>query len=177
MKYGSIVLVLMSVVQIQATILQSIGKLYISTMYIVIGIAAKILVNYILVAKPNINVLGAIYGSMVGFLIPLLLNNFIIKRSLKIKYNLFVLAVKPFIASVFMGVVVYLVQFDIQYVLNFISKGYLTEMLSTVSAIAAGGFTYLYALILVGGITEKDIQSIPLRIRKLIPKALLNRVR
>jgi stage V sporulation protein B len=177
MRYGSIVLVLMSVVQIQATILQSIGKLYISTVYIVIGIAVKIAINYVLIAKPSINILGAVYGSMAGFLIPLLLNNFIIKRSLKIKYNLIVLAVKPIIASAFMGVVVYLVQFDIQYLLNFVTKGYLSEMVSTVLAIAAGGLTYLYALILVGGITKKDIEAIPARIRRYIPKFLLNRIK
>lgn len=45
MKYGSIVLILMSVMQIQTTILQSIGKLYTATIYSVIGIGFKILAN------------------------------------------------------------------------------------------------------------------------------------
>jgi stage V sporulation protein B len=177
MKYGSIVLVFMSIVQIQATILQSIGKLYISTLYIVIGIGVKIILNFVLIAKPSINILGAVFGSMVAFLIPLLLNNYIIKKSLKIKYNLFKLSIRPLIAAAFMGVVVYLVQFDIQYLLSFIYKGYLTEMLSTFAAIIAGGFSYLYALILVGGITKKDMEVVPVRLKKYIPKAFLQRIR
>lgn len=177
MKYGSIVLVFMAIVQIQATILQSIGKLYISTLYIVIGIVAKIILNYVLIAKPSINILGAVFGSMVAFLIPLLLNNYLIKRSLKIKYNLIKLSIRPLIAAAFMGVVVYLVQFDIEYVFSFIYKGYLTQMFSTFAAIVAGGFTYLYALILVGGITKEDMKVVPQRLKKYIPKALMQRIR
>jgi stage V sporulation protein B len=167
----------MAVVQIQSTILQSIGKLYISTLYIVIGIAAKIIINYMLIGRPNINILGAVYGSMAGFLIPLLLNNFVIKRSLKIRYNLISLSIKPLIAAAFMGVVAYLVQFDIEYVLGFIYKGYFTGLLSTIIAIGAGGFTYIYALILIGGITKKEMDIIPARLRRFIPKTLLSRVR
>jgi stage V sporulation protein B len=176
-KYAAVVLIFMAVVQIQSTILQSIGKLYVSTLYIVIGIAAKIIINYILIGRPNINILGAVYGSMAGFLIPLLLNNFVIKRSLRIKYNLISLSVKPLIAAAFMGVVVYLVQFDVKYILDFVYKGYFVNVLSTVIAIGAGGFTYIYALVLIGGITKKELEIIPARLRRFIPKTLLNRVR
>lgn len=177
MKYGSVVLIFMAIVQIQATILQSIGKLYISTLYIAFGIGAKIIFNYVLIAKPSINILGAVFGSMVGFLIPLLLNNYIIKRSLKIKYNLVKLSIRPLIAAAFMGVVVYLVQFDTEYLMSFIYKGYLTEALSTFAAILAGGFTYLYALILVGGITKEEMEVVPRRLKKYIPETLLRRIR
>jgi stage V sporulation protein B len=143
----------------------------------VIGIAAKIIINYILIGRPNINILGAVYGSMAGFLIPLLLNNFVIKRSLRIKYNLISLSIKPLIAAAFMGVVVYLVQFDVKYILDFVYKGYFVNVLSTVIAIGSGGFTYIYALILIGGITKKELEIIPARLRRFIPKTLLNRVR
>lgn len=177
MKYGAVVLVFMAVVQIQSTILQSIGKLYLSILYIVIGIVVKIGINYVLIAKPSINILGAVYGSMAGFLLPILLNNFVIKRTLNIKYNLLILAVKPLIASAFMGLVAYLVQFDIEYVLGFVYRGYFTRMFSTIIAIGTGGFAYLYVLILIGGITKRELEVIPTRFRRYIPKTLLDRVR
>ena len=176
-KYAAVVLIFMAIVQIQSTILQSIGKLYISTLYIVIGIAAKIIINYVLIGRPEINILGAVYGSMAGFLVPLLLNNFVIKRTLRIKYNLILLSIKPLIAAAFMGLVAYLVQFDIEYVFTFVYQGYFTGVLSIIIAIGAGGFTYIYALILMGGITKKDMDIIPARLRRLIPKTLLNRLR
>lgn len=177
MKYGSIVLVLTAIVQIQVTILQGIGKLYLSTVYILIGLVAKIIVNYVLIAKPSINILGAVFGSMVGFLIPLLLNNFVIKRSLKIKYNLFILGKKPFIASCFMGLVVYIVQFDVEFLLNYINTGYFNTVIATMLSIAAGIAAYAYALIMLGGITAEDLQTVPARIRRFIPDSLLKRVR
>jgi stage V sporulation protein B len=177
MQYGSMVLVLMAIVQIQSTILQSIGKLYLSTLYILIGIAVKIILNYVLISKPDINILGAIFGSMAGFLLPVLLNNFVIKRTLKIKYNLITLGIKPFISACFMGIVVYLVQFDIEYLLGFVYKGYFNTMISTVASVAAGAFAYLYALILVGGITQGDLQGMPSKVKRLIPEGLLKRIR
>lgn len=177
LKYGSVVIIFMAIVQIQATILQSIGKLYISTLYIVLGIGAKIILNYVLIAKPGINILGAVFGSMVAFLIPLLLNNYLIKKSLKIKYNLIKLSIRPLIAATFMGIIAYLVQFDVEYALSFIYKGYLTGMLSTFAAIIAGAFGYFYALILVGGVTKREIEVIPQRFRKYIPKTLMKRIR
>jgi len=54
MRYGSIVLVLMSIVQIQSSILQGAGKLYKATINVILGIIAKIIFNYILIANPNI---------------------------------------------------------------------------------------------------------------------------
>jgi stage V sporulation protein B len=177
MKYGAVVLVFMAIVQIQSTILQSIGKLYLSTLYILAGIVAKIVINYILIGRPEISILGAVYGSMAGFLVPLLLNNYVIKRTLKIRYNLISLAAKPLIAAAFMGVVAYLVQFDIEYVLGYFYKGYFANVLSTMLAVVAAIFAYIYALILLGGITKRDMDIIPARLKRFIPKTLLKRVR
>ncbi len=106
MRYGVIVLVLMAVAQIQTTILQSIGKLYAATLYSVIGICFKIFTNYVLIANPSINVMGAIYGSAVGFLIPIILNHRMIKKSLNVKFNIITPAIKPFIAAQIMGFVI-----------------------------------------------------------------------
>ncbi|SKA72865.1 stage V sporulation protein B [Clostridium sp. USBA 49] len=177
LKYGSIVLVLMAIVQIQATILQSIGKLYLSTLYIIIGIVLKIIINFILVAKPNINILGAVFGSMAGFLVPMLLNNRLIKRNLKIRYNLISLASKPLIASAFMGVIVFIVQLNLENILSHIFKGYITRIVPTGVAILIGAFTYIYALILIGGISKKEIEIIPEKLKKFIPKILLDRIK
>lgn len=177
MQYGSLVIVLMSIVLIQTTILQSIGKLYLSTFYLILGISGKIITNYILVAIPSININGAIYGSMICFILPLLLSNRLIKRSLKIKYNLFNQALKPFIASVFMGLVVYISYFDIYWLLKFTNRVYINNAMATFISIAIGAYVYLYGLILTGGITQSDLTSMPSRLVKLIPKIMLKRVR
>lgn len=177
MIYGSIVIILMAAVQIQTAILQSVGKLYTATFYLILGIVAKIGTNYVLVGKSNININGAICGSIVCFIIPLLLNNRLIKRRLKIKYNLLTYAIRPIISSAFMGLVVYIAYFDFTFLLNFIVKGYINNLISTTVSVVLGAFTYLYGLILTGGITKNDLKAMPVRLRKFIPKSMLNRIK
>jgi len=175
--YGSIVVILMAVVQIQTTILQSVGKLYTATYYLILGILGKIIVNYVLVANPRINIAGAICGSIVSFIIPLILNNKLIKRKLKIKYNLLGHAMKPIISAVFMGLVVYISYYDLVFLLSYIKKGYMTNLISTAISILLGGYIYLYGLILTGGITANDLKTMPSKVRRLIPKNMLKRIK
>ena len=177
MQYGSLVIVLMSIVLIQTTILQSIGKLYLSTLYLVLGISGKVIANYFLVAIPSINISGAIYGNMICFIIPLLLSNELIKRSLKIRYNLFNQSLKPLIASAFMGLVVYVSYFNIAWLLKLSNKIYINNAVATIVSIIVGAYVYLYGLILTGGITEKDLSSMPSRLVKVIPRKMLKRIR
>jgi stage V sporulation protein B len=157
MRYGSIVLILSSIMQIQTTILQSIGKLYTATTYSVIGILFKIIINYILIAIPQINIMGAIIGSVVGFLIPVILNHKIIKKTLNIRFNFLTHATKPFIASISMAVIAYIVYYDFNFLLKLeINKLYISNAIATVVAIITGVFVYLFTLIFIGGIREKD---------------------
>lgn len=177
MAYGSIVLVLMSVMQIQTTILQSIGKLYTATLYSVVGIICKIAVNYFLIAIPQINILGAIAGSVVGFTIPIILNHRIIKRSLNVRLNVWIHAIKPIVASMIMGASVFAVYFSVNMILSIIKKGYFSNALAVIISILLGGLVYMLALVLTGGITTRDLQTMPRKITKLIPKFILSRVR
>ena len=177
MAYGSMVIILMAVVQIQTAILQSVGKLYTATVYLILGIIAKIITNYILVGKPSINITGAVFGSYVCFIIPLILNDRLIKRRLKIKYSLLGYAIRPIIAAVFMGLIVYIAYFDFVFVLSYINKGYMANLISTGLSIILGGYTYLYGLILTGGITNNDLKTMPTKVTKLIPKNMLKRIK
>lgn len=178
MLYGSIVVILMSVVQIQTTILQSIGKLYVVTVALLIGIVAKIIVNYFTVAIPTINISGAVMGNIVGFIFPLIINNRIINKSLKVKMRLVKHAIKPVIASTFMGLVVYIIYFNLETLLmsnEGISRVFL--IFPMVISIIFGVFVYGYALILTGGITKKDFNSISPRITNFIPSFMKDRIR
>lgn len=177
MMYGSAVVILMSVVQIQTTILQSIGKLYIVTFALLLGIVGKITVNYYMVSKPSINISGAVIGNIIGYLIPLVINHKIINKSLKVKVRIFSHALKPIIASTFMGLVVYIIYFNLETLLIGLGAGKLLLVLPMAVSILLGIFTYLYALILTGGINKKDFSAIPQRILKLIPAFIKTRIR
>lgn len=179
MTYGSIVLVFTSVMQIQTTILQSIGKLYTATLYSAVGIICKIIANYFLIAIPSINILGAVFGSIIGFSIPVMLNHKVIKRSIKVKFNFLAHSVKPLIASAFMGLVVYIVYINIHFITNFAMKDYVyaANAVPTVIAIIIGMFVYLFGLILTGGITKEDLNTMPSKVTRLMPEFMKKRIR
>lgn len=177
MTYGSVVLVLMAVMQIQTTILQSIGKLFTATLYSVIGIVFKIIANYFLIAIPSINILGAVGGSVIGFIIPIFLNHRIIKKSLSLKVNLLVHSIKPILASVVMGILAFGVHYSLNLLFSFIHKGYFANLVATIIAVGVAVFTYAFGLVILGGIKKEDLNIIPSRLTKLIPQFIINKIR
>lgn len=170
MMYGSIVVILWSIVQIQTTILQSVGKLYVVILYLGIGIVGKIATNYILVSIKDINITGAVFGSAICFAIPLILNNRKIKKELKIDFSLLRQMKKALIASIAMGIIVKICYEIINYVLAFIKYAYVVNGIATVISVIIGGIIYVYVLVYIGGIKEEDLKVLPYRIRKFIPK-------
>ncbi len=177
MACGSIVLVLMSVMQIQTTILQGIGKLYSATIYSVIGIACKIGINYILIAIPRINILGAVGGSIIGYLVPIILNHRMIKNSLSIHISMLGHAVKPVISSIFMGILVFFVYYVLDILIQLIRPGYIANAVSTIIAILIGALSYVFILAIIGGITKRDLNSMPARLTRCIPKFIVSKTK
>ncbi|MCY6370855.1 putative polysaccharide biosynthesis protein [Clostridium ganghwense] len=177
MFLGSVVLVLTALVQIQMTILQSINKLYLSTFFMILGVMGKIVTNYLLVGIPQLNITGAVFGNMVCFAIPLGLNYIFINKSLKIKLNMFTHGLKPLMASVLMGVMAYGTYLGLTTVLNKFVTGYLNNAISCIISIGIGVFTYMYGLVLTGGITEQDLGVLPARIKRFLPKMIINKIR
>lgn len=176
MAYGSVVLVLMSCMQIQTTILQSIGKLYVATVFSVLGIICKITANYFLIAIPGINILGAVGGSVIGFLIPIILNHRIIKKTLGVRLSLIRHAIKPLIASMIMAAAVAAVRY-IFVAVGLAKMGYIVNSITTIIAIAVGAFMYLVGLTVTGGIRKSDLDTLPRKIVRFIPTFLLKRIR
>lgn len=177
MAYGAVVLVLMSIMQIQTTILQSIGKLYTSTLYSFIGILVKVLVNYFLISIPSINILGAVYGSIIGYIIPIILNHNMLQKSLRLKFKFLKPALKPLVASAFMGAVVFVMYLGFHGVLKLFGNNYLAVSISTIISIIIGAYSYLFGLIVTVGISKEDLDILPRKALKLIPNLLLKKIK
>lgn len=176
MTYGSVVLILLAVMQIQSTILQGVGKLYMATLFSVIGIAVKIVVNYFMIANPRINILGAVIGSLVGFGVPVLLNQRMINKTLKARVRLFVIAAKPAAAAVLMGVLVYLTHRLLSMLAAAAGGNYIFNSLAVVISVIAGAYYYLFGLIMIKGISSRDMNIMPGKIRKFIPDYFLGKI-
>ncbi len=177
MTYGAAVIIFMSLVQIQNSVLQSSGKLYNVTVNLFWGIAAKIVVNYFLIAMPAINIYGAVIGSIAGYLIPIILNSIIIKKHLNISISMASIILKPALASVVMALGAGLFYSQFNLFLGLFAVGYVINALSTIGAIFLGAVVYFVVLVLIKGINEEDLSFLPSKIKKLIPGFLFQKIR
>lgn len=169
MMYGAIILIFMSVVQIQNSILQSSGKLFQVIPNLFIGIIIKIISNYVLIAIPQINIYGALIGSGLGYAVPLFLNHRIIKNSLKVKLKIRHSLISTILSAIAMALIVAAVYIGFQTLLGSNSMKYVTNAILLVISIIAGLLTYAAVLGATGGLTEEDLRVVPARFRKYIP--------
>jgi stage V sporulation protein B len=85
MAMGSVVIILVSIVQIQGGILQAVNKTRLSTISLIAGIIVKIFMNYFLIAIPSINIKGAVIGTIACYAVAIFINAKYIKKHVPIK--------------------------------------------------------------------------------------------
>ncbi len=177
MEMGSIALVMLAFIQVQTSILQGAGRLYAVTVNLIFGVVAKIATNYFLISIPDVNVKGAIAGSIVGYCVSIILNHISIRKSLRAKIHPFMLLTKPFIASAVMSVAVYFTYKLMVLCLFFVNSPYLVNFAASLISIAAGVLVYFSVLTLIKGISREELDIIPKRIYRYIPGAVISRIR
>ncbi|KHD35631.1 sporulation protein SpoVB [Clostridium acetobutylicum] len=178
MLMGAEVLVFMCLLQIQTSILQGVGKLYLVTLYSLIGVAVKILTNYVLVAIPGINIYGTIIGSIVGFSTTIILNYLLMKRSMRVKFHMFRFMRKPIIASILMGGASYGVYYAFNFVILYVTKiQYIANLIGLIFAMVAAVVVYGVVLVFVGGIRKSDMELMPGVLRRRIPSKIVAMMR
>ena len=172
LKYGSIVLVFMSIAAIQNTILQGINKLYLVVKTAGIGILVKFIINYILIGIKSINILGAVVASTFAFLIPAIINHKRLEKSFRIKIPIIREGLKPLIASFAMGIVITIMNIPLSRFVNILEGGRIIVGLTVLILVGIGGLTYFITMIYIKGIKKEDIDTISPKIYKLIPRVL-----
>jgi stage V sporulation protein B len=175
---SSIMIALMSVVMIQSSVLQGLNKLYSVTVFIIIGLSVKILINYFLISIPEINIYGAIIGSVIGYLIPIVLSNMLIKKTLHVKFSLFFHIVKPLVSASLMGITTYFIYWGINTLFG-IGKmsglmAYATNLVDVVICVAWGVIIYSVIMALIGGLKKSDLSALPEKLKRFIPHPFYN---
>lgn len=177
MVAGSVVLILMAIVQIQTVILQSMNKLYFVLGTFSMGIIAKIIANYILVGIPDINILGVVVGNFLWFVIPMFLNQRALKRALRVRISILANLIKPLTASIIMAGIIFALKTPVSILITITNGGALLRGITTLVIIAIGGFAYVYLIMLLGGITKSDLESISPKIFRLLPRFLRKKLK
>lgn len=172
LRYGSIVLILMSISAIQNTILQGINKLYLVLSTAFLSISLKFIINYFLVSIKEINILGAVFASFFAFLVPVIINQKRLRKIFKMRIPIIKLGIIPFMSSCIMALSIYLCRIPINRLMNIIEGGRLVTSIIVLILVSIGGCVYLVSMIFLGGIKKRDLDMISPRVFTLLPRFL-----
>ena len=147
------------IVLMENAILQASGKEKLPMIALISGSVLKILINWVIIAIPAVNIYGAPIGTLFGYLCMALLDYLFIRRALGQNPNLRKAFGKPLLCSAVMGVFAWGV-YSLFMRLPFL-HGKLGLFVAMVLAIAVAVPVYGFAVIRTGGITFDDMKLIP----------------
>ena len=165
LMFGSVSIIFLALYQILTGILQGVGKMKAPAKNALFGSLIKIPINYILIAIPFINVVGAVISTTVCYILASMLNLRELKKVIDFSIDYKSIFIKPLFASIIMGIICY---FSNKF-LYMISEN---NSISTLISIIIGIFIYLIALALIKGFKREDLKLIPMgnKIIKVLDK-------
>ena len=156
LQVGAVSIVFLSLVQVATGTLQGIGKIMIPVIGAGVGALTKIPLNYVLIARPEINVIGAVISTCVCYFIAATINLSAVKKYTGIRIDWIGVFVKPLGAAVMMGLTCYVSYF----VLMAVTLGH--NGVSTLFSIGLGAVVYFMMLVVLGGLYEEDMARLPI---------------
>ena len=114
----------------------------------------KVILTYILVGVHDVNIKGAALGTMLAYVVALVLNNISVRKytGVKISYNMTYL--RPCIAAAIMGVCAFAAHKILMGILH-------SNSIATLLAIAVGAVVYVILIFSVKAITMEELEQIP----------------
>ena len=151
---GSFSVIFLALSQISTGVLQGIGKVKTPAFNALWGALTKIPVNYILIAIPEINVVGAVISTTVCYIVCSILNFRALVKATNVKPDYVGMLVKPGIAAVAMSIGAIGGYYGIYAVIP-------SNTIATLIAIVFAVVVYFGAMVCVKGFKKEDLQMIP----------------
>lgn len=152
MRILSLSILFLTMVQTTNGLLQGMGKPVQPVISLAVGAGVKIVVSIVLIRIPEINVMGAAYGTMSCYIIATVMNViFVLRRS---HFHISVLNhfIKPIIATAVMGAVAYIV-YDV--------VGVYSNTIGVLCAVLAAFVVYLIVLFLLRTLEKDELALVP----------------
>ena len=150
----SISIIFLSIMQTLTGALQGIDKQMIPVKNLLIGAVAKIIVTYILVGIPFINVKGAPIGTIVCYIVASVLNIRDVEKYAGVKFDPIITYARPAIASVGMGIIAFL-SYKLLYLITGINS------FSCIIAVGLGVASYAVLVFAIKAITLDELKKLP----------------
>ncbi len=140
--------------------LQGVGKVFAPATGLLIGCIAKILLNIILIRRPEINIYGAPISSIVCQVISFTYSFSVLRKQVELKIRASKYIVKPLVAGTIMGASAIAVHTAVMMLLP-------VKALAIVLAIAVAALVYFAALLLMKVLSEDEVKQLPAGVRLL----------
>ncbi|WP_352400740.1 polysaccharide biosynthesis protein [Anaerotignum sp.] len=157
---GSISILFLALCQTATGILQGIGHIKVPVVGAILGAITKVLLNYLLIGIPELNVLGAVLSTTGCYFVAAVFDVIMLTRITKVKFDMMGTLLKPVAGSIVMGIAA----LASYHVINMI---YPSNTIATLLSIVFAMGIYGMVMLLIGGITEEDLNSLPMG-RKVI---------
>lgn len=147
----AISVIFLAITQTSVGVLQSIGKQNLPVVHLAIGCVGKVIATFVLVGMHAVNVKGAAIGTMIAYVVALVLNNRAVKKYTGTKFNYDLTYLRPFIASAVMGVCAF--------ASHKLLVGLLGNSVATLCAIMVGVIVYAVLIFAVKAITIEEVET------------------
>jgi len=148
LSMSALTIILFTVVQATTSVLQGLGKQRIPMYTLLAGVIFKIILNYVLIAVPEINIHGAPIASLVCYTVSMLPNLYYMLKYTNARMNWSGWLVRPGLATISMGVAVFALR-------ELLPVNRLTLILE----VAAGVIVYAVAALTLKAITKDDLRA------------------
>lgn len=152
LKFLSISIPFIIITQTTTSLLQSCGRYMLPVYNLGAGCVVKVILSYFFVAQSNVNIYGAVIGTIFGYTTTALLNYTQVSKILKIKFSITEVLLKPLMASVIM---IILVVFSYNNVYNYTMSNGISCLVSIIVGVAV--FSVL--VIILGIFSMEDIRG------------------
>ncbi len=140
--------------QTSSGVLQGMGLIWISVRNILLGVLVKTVLTFWWAGLPGVEARGAAYATVVGFGLTALLNLWSLHRTLGLGIQLKQDIGLPTLASLAMGLGIWLVSPVSHHFIHW-------DRLAGLTTILTGALIYLVVIFVVGGVREADLHLIP----------------
>lgn len=146
--------------------LQAVGRMDIPIKSIAIGSCAKVILNFILIGNPEININGAPISTTVCYIIIFAINLASLLKVTQVKINFVSVYLKPLVSAIACGVTAW----GINYVVT--EKLMLESRIFTIVSIGAAAVVYAVLMLILKGIVKDDVEMLPKgeKIAKILAK-------
>ncbi len=152
---GSVSIIFLALCQTVTGVLQGIGRVKVPVMGAILGAIVKVILNAFLIRIPSINVLGAVLSTTGCYAVASIFNLVMLSHIMRVRIDLLASLLKPLCGSVVMGGVCFAAYKGLFALFN-------SNTIATIIAILIAVIVYGLVMLLIGGIKEEDLLSMPM---------------